>query len=237
MERLQKILAEAGVASRRKSEELILAGRVKVNGQIINTLGFKASFDDEILVDDNPIKKEETVVFIFNKPKNVISSCKDEKGRSTILDYFNEPYRLYPLGRLDYDSSGLLLVTNDGELTQKILHPKYEVEKLYEVTIDKIISDDALKKLSNGVVINNYKTAPCSIEVIRTNTNKKTMTVHMVLHEGKNREIRRMFETIGVKVIKLHRLMEAGIELKDLRSGEYRRLKPFELAKLKKYLG
>lgn len=237
MERLQKILAEAGVASRRKSEELILAGRVKVNGQIINTLGFKASFDDEILVDDKPIKKEETVVFIFNKPKNVISSCKDEKGRSTILDYFNEPYRLYPLGRLDYDSSGLLLVTNDGELTQKILHPKYEVEKLYEVTIDKIISDDALKKLSNGVVINNYKTAPCSIEVIRTNTNIKTMTVHMVLHEGKNREIRRMFETIGVKVIKLHRLMEAGIELKDLRSGEYRRLKPFELAKLKKYLG
>ena len=237
MDRLQKILAEAGVASRRKSEELILAGRVKVNGQIINTLGFKASFDDEILVDDKPIKKEETVVFIFNKPKNVISSCKDEKGRSTILDYFNEPYRLYPLGRLDYDSSGLLLVTNDGELTQKILHPKYEVEKLYEVTIDKIISDDALKKLSNGVVINNYKTAPCSIEVIRTNTNKKTMTVHMVLHEGKNREIRRMFETIGVKVIKLHRLMEAGIELKDLRSGEYRRLKPFELAKLKKYLG
>ena len=130
MERLQKILAEAGVASRRKSEELILAGRVKVNGEVITTLGYKASFDDEILVDDKPIKKEEPVVFIFNKPKNVISSCKDEKGRPTILNYFNEPYRLYPLGRLDFDSSGLLLVTNDGELTQKILHPKYEVEKL-----------------------------------------------------------------------------------------------------------
>lgn len=237
MERLQKILAEAGIASRRKSEELILAGRVKVNGQIINTLGFKASFDDEILVDDKPIKKEEPVVFIFNKPKNVISSCKDEKGRETILDYFDEPYRLYPLGRLDYDSSGLLLVTNDGELTQKILHPKYEVEKLYEVTVNKIISDNDIQKLSSGVLINNYKTAPCSIEVIKINPNKKTMTVHMVLHEGKNREIRRMFETIGVKVIKLHRLMEAGIELKDLRPGEYRRLKPFELAKLKKYLG
>lgn len=235
MERLQKILAEAGVASRRKSEELILAGRVKVNGEVITTLGYKASFDDEILVDDKPIKKEEPVVFIFNKPKNVISSCKDEKGRPTILDYFNEPYRLYPLGRLDFDSSGLLLVTNDGELTQKILHPKYEVEKLYEVSVDRIVSEEELLKLSKGVIINNYKTAPCSIEVIRTN--KKTMTVHMVLHEGKNREIRRMFETIGVKVIKLHRLMEAGIELKDLKSGEYRRLKPFELAKLKKYLG
>lgn len=235
MERLQKILAEAGVASRRKSEELILAGRVKVNGEVITTLGYKASFDDEILVDDKPIKKEEPVVFIFNKPKNVISSCKDEKGRPTILNYFNEPYRLYPLGRLDFDSSGLLLVTNDGELTQKILHPKYEVEKLYEVSVDRIVSEEELLKLSKGVVINNYKTAPCSIEVIRTN--KKTMTVHMVLHEGKNREIRRMFETIGVKVIKLHRLMEAGIELKDLKSGEYRRLKPFELAKLKKYLG
>ena len=235
MERLQKILAEAGVASRRKSEELILAGRVKVNGEVITTLGYKASFDDEILVDDKPIKKEEPVVFIFNKPKNVISSCKDEKGRPTILDYFNEPYRLYPLGRLDFDSSGLLLVTNDGELTQKILHPKYEVEKLYEVSVDRIVSEEELLKLSKGVIINNYKTAPCSIEVIRTN--KKTMTVHMVLHEGKNREIRRMFETISVKVIKLHRLMEAGIELKDLKSGEYRRLKPFELAKLKKYLG
>ena len=165
----------------------------------------------------------------------MISSCKDEKGRPTILNYSNEPYRLYPLGRLDFDSSGLLLVTNDGELTQKILHPKYEVEKLYEVSVDRIVSEEELLKLSKGVVINNYKTAPCSIEVIRTN--KKTMTVHMVLHEGKNREIRRMFETIGVKVIKLHRLMEAGIELKDLKSGEYRRLKPFELAKLKKYLG
>lgn len=237
MERLQKILAEAGIASRRKSEELILDGRVKVNGEIIRTLGYKASFDDEILVDDKPIKKEETVVFVFNKPKNVISSCKDERGRTTILDYFNEPYRLYPLGRLDYDSSGLLLVSNDGELTQKILHPKYEVEKLYEVSVNRIVTDEELIKLSKGVVLDNFKTAPCTIAVIRTNPNKKTMTLHMVLHEGKNREIRRMFESIGVKVIKLHRLMEAGIELKDLKPGEYRRLKPYELAKLKKYLG
>ena len=173
MERLQKILAEAGVASRRKSEELILDGRVKVNGKTITELGFKADFSDDIRVDDKPVKKEESVVFIFNKPKNVISSCKDEKGRVTILDYFDEPYRLYPLGRLDYDSSGLLLVTNDGELTQKILHPKYEVEKLYEVKIDKIVSDEKLNKLSEGIYLDGRKCAPCTIEILSKSESKK----------------------------------------------------------------
>ena len=237
MERLQKILAEAGVASRRKSEELILDGRVKVNGKTITELGFKADFSDDIRVDDKPVKKEESVVFIFNKPKNVISSCKDEKGRVTILDYFDEPYRLYPLGRLDYDSSGLLLVTNDGELTQKILHPKYEVEKLYEVKIDKIVSDEKLNKLSEGICLDGRKCAPCTIEILSKSESKKTMLLHMVLHEGRNREIRRMFESIGVNVLRLQRLKEADIELGNLKPGEYRRLKPYELSKLRKYLG
>ena len=125
MERLQKIIAESGICSRRKAEELIVAGKVFVNGKKVTELGTKASFEDDIKVNGQSLKKEETVVYVFNKPKNVISSTKDEKDRPTVLDYIDEPYRLYPLGRLDFDSSGLLLLTNDGALTQKILHTKY----------------------------------------------------------------------------------------------------------------
>lgn len=236
MERLQKILASSGIASRRKAEELILAGRVSVNGKIIKELGTKANFEDNIKVDGKPIKKEEAVVYIFNKPKNVISSCKDEKGRETVLDYVKEPYRLYPLGRLDYDSSGLLLLTNDGNLTNKILHPKYEVEKTYEVTVNKLIDRKTIERIEKGVRIENYTSAPCKLTLKRQNENKNTSFLEITIHEGKNREIRKMFKSQGMDVIKLHRIKEANINLGDLKSGEYRRLKPFELLKLKKYL-
>ena len=146
MERLQKIIAASGICSRRKAEQLILDGNVSVNGKIITTLGYKANFSDTILVNGKALKQEEKVVFLFNKPKFVISSTKDEKGRETVLDYIDEPFRLYPLGRLDYDSTGLLLLTNDGALTQSILHPKFEIEKVYEVTINKILTIDIIKR-------------------------------------------------------------------------------------------
>lgn len=236
MERLQKIIAGSGIASRRKAEELILAGKVTVNGKKVTELGTKADYSDDIKVEGKSIKKEEPVVFLFNKPKNVISSCKDDKGRKTVLDYVNEPYRLYPLGRLDFDSSGLLLLTNDGALTQKILHPKFEVEKTYDVTINRVITKDIVKKLENGVRIENYVSAPCKIHVKNTNENKNTTHLTITIHEGKNREIRKMFMTQGIEVIKLHRIKEANISLGELKNGEYRRLKPFELSKLRKYL-
>ena len=207
-----------------------------MNGKKIKELGSKANYSDDIKVDGKSIKKEEAVVFLFNKPKNVISSCKDDKGRKTVLDFIDEPYRLYPLGRLDFDSSGLLLLTNDGSLTQKILHPKFEVEKTYDVTINKVISKDTVIKLQNGVKIENYISAPCKIKVKNTNENKNTSHLTITIHEGRNREIRKMFKTQGIEVIKLHRIKEANISLGDLKNGEYRRLKPYELTKLKKYL-
>lgn len=236
MERLQKIIAASGICSRRNAEQLILNGDVTVNGKVIDTLGFKANISDDIRVKGKPIKKEEKVVYVFNKPKFVISSTKDEKGRETILDYINEPFRLYPLGRLDYDSTGLLLVTNDGSLTQSILHPKFEVEKVYEVTIDKVLTIDIIKKLEKGVRIDNYKSAPCKIKVKSRNNNKETMHLLVTIHEGKNREIRKMFETVHATVTRLNRIKEANIELGNLRQGEYRKLKPIEVVKLKKYL-
>lgn len=236
MERLQKIIAASGICSRRKAEELISSGKVSVNGKKITELGFKASFEDEIKVNGRQIKREECVVYAFNKPKNVISSVSDDRGRETVMDYINEPYRLYPLGRLDFDSSGLLLLTNDGSLTQRILHPKYEVEKTYEVTINKIIDKQTISKLENGVRIENYISAPAKIRLKKINENKKTSFLEVKIHEGKNREIRKMFKTVGMEVIKLHRIQEANIVIGNLKPGEYRKLKPIEVKRLKNYL-
>ncbi len=179
---------------------------------------------------------EEKVVYMLNKPKNVISSVSDDKGRKCVTDLIESKYRLYPLGRLDYDSSGLILLSNDGELMQKLIHPKYEVEKVYEVKIDGLISDNEIKKLEKGVKIDDYISAPAKITLTDRNNNRKTSSLLVCIHEGKNREIRKMFETVGYKVIRLHRIKEGNLELGDLKSGEYRQLKPFEIKKLKRYL-
>lgn len=236
MERLQKIIAESGYCSRRKAEELITSGRVKVNGQVIDELGFKANYDDDIKIDDVSIQKQEKVVYILNKPKNVISSVSDDRGRSCVSDLIETDYRLYPIGRLDYDSTGLLLLSNDGELTQKMIHPKYEVQKTYEVTINGLIKENEIAKLENGVKIDDYVSSKAEIKLIKQNTNKYISFLTITIHEGRNREVRKMFSSLGYKVIKLHRISEANIELGNLRPGEYRRLKPIELVKLKKYL-
>ena len=236
MERLQKIIAQSGYCSRRKAEELILAGKVKVDGVITKELGTKVDYDSKISINGVSIAREEKAVYILNKPKNVISSVSDEKGRETVCDLIDSPYRLYPVGRLDYDSSGLLIMTNDGDLAQNLLHPKYEVEKVYEVTINGLITKAEITRLENGVKIDNYLTAPSKITFIRANENKKTSYLLVTIHEGKNREIRRMFEKFGYKVIRLNRIKEANLELGNLRPGEYRKLKPFELVQLKKYL-
>ena len=237
MERLQKIIAASGYCSRRKAEELISQGRVSVNGQIIDVLGYKANEGDRIEIDGRPIRKEEEkVVYLLNKPKNVISSAKDDRGRKTVIELIDSTYRLYPLGRLDYDSSGLLLLSNDGELMQKLIHPKYEVKKTYEVTIDGLIDEEAIHKLETGVQIEDYISAPAKVILIQRDEKKTTSFLEVTIHEGKNREIRKMFEAVGFKVIKLHRIKEANIELGSLKSGEYRRLKPFEVKKLKTYL-
>ena len=236
MERLQKVIAERGYCSRRKAEELIKAGKVMVDGRVVDTLGFKVDENASIIIEGKELEKENKIVILLNKPKNVISSTSDEKGRTTVTDLIDSPYRLYPLGRLDFDSSGLLLLSNDGELMQKLLHPKYLVEKTYEVTIDGLIRDNEIKKLEKGVMIDGKMTAPAKVKLIRQNNNKYTSFLEVTIHEGRNRQIRKMFASLSYKVIKLHRIKEANITLDNLKSGEYRQLKPFEVKKLKKYL-
>ncbi|MDD6004070.1 MAG: pseudouridine synthase [Firmicutes bacterium] len=236
MERLQKVIAQCGVASRRKAEELILSGRVKVDDVVVDTLGFKVSCDSVIKVDDNVINKEEKVVYIINKPKNIISSVKDEKGRDTVIDLVDSPYRLFPVGRLDFDSSGLLILTNDGELTNMIIHPRYKIPKVYEVTINGLITLDEIKTLENGIRVDDYVTSKARIVLVSSNNNKKTSHMTMTIFEGHNRQIRKMFETLGYTVTRLHRIKEANIEIGNLKPGAYRRLKPFEVVSLKRYL-
>ena len=180
--------------------------------------------------------REEKVVYLLNKPKGVISSASDDKGRTTVTDLVESSYRLYPIGRLDFDSSGLILLSNDGELTQKMLHPKFHVDKTYEVTISGLIRNGEIEKLTKGVYIGSYKTAPCEIRLLRTNDNKKTSFLEVTIHEGRNRQIRKMFGSMGYKVTRLNRIREANITLGKLQPGEYRKLKPIEVVKLKKYL-
>jgi 23S rRNA pseudouridine2605 synthase len=236
VERLQKIIAERGYCSRRKAEQLISEGRVSVNGKTVDTPGYKAERNAEIRIDGKILEYEEKVVYLLNKPKNVISSVKDEKGRTTVTDLIDSPYRIYPMGRLDFDSSGLLLLSNDGELMQKLLHPKFEVDKTYEVTIDGIIQEEEIERLRKGVEIDGRMTAPADVKLLRKNLNRYTSFLEVTIHEGRNRQVRRMFAEVGYNVVKLHRIREANIGLGNLKSGEYRRLKPHEVKKLREYL-
>lgn len=232
-ERLQKIMAKAGVASRRKSEEIILAGRVKVNGQVVTELGTKIKVSDEVQVDGLPINKEAPVYYLLYKPRRIITSVSDEKNRKTVLDFFEDvEQRIYPVGRLDYDTSGLLLMTNDGDLDNRLTHPKYEVEKTYVAKVEGIPTNDELKQLRLGVKINGKKTAPAKTNVLETDNGKKTAVVQLTIHEGKNHEVKNMFKAIGHPVKKLKRESFAFLNLKGLQPGDYRPLKKFEVEKL-----
>ena len=203
---------------------------------MVDTLGFKVRGDQKIEVDGQVINKEEKVVYILNKPKNIISSAKDDKGRTTVVDLIDTPYRIFPVGRLDFDSSGLLLMTNDGELANMLIHPRYKVPKVYEVTIDNVITNEEIYKLEQGVKVDNYVSAKAHIKRLKVNNNKHTTTLKMTIYEGHNRQIRKMFATLGYTVVKLHRIQEANLTLDNLPSGGYRKLKPFEVVTLKKYL-
>lgn len=230
MERLQKVMAQYGIASRRKAETLIQQGRVKVNGKTVVELGTKVNGNDVIEVDGvQYTAKEEKVTYVFYKPRNVVATAKDDKGRLCIGDYFKDiPQRVYPVGRLDYDSSGLLFVSNDGEFTQMMIHPKYHIGKVYEVTIDGLLSNDDLDCLRKGLELEDGKTAPCKVSVEVIKPDKPLMKLKITLYEGKNRQIRRMIAHFGLNVTRLCRVEFGHIPLKPLRPGEYRRLKKDE---------
>ena len=228
-ERLQKYLANCGVASRRKCEELIISGKVKVNGVIVNEVGIKVDpLKDMIEYDGKEIKKKEDKVYIMlNKPEGYISSVKDEKGRDTILDIVKVNERIYPIGRLDYDSSGLLLLTNDGEIYNKIIHPRVEIIKRYVAVVKGEITDKDKMKFEIGIDIGGYITAPAELKVI--SYDRGVSTIEIGIHEGKNRQIRKMCAAIHHDVLSLKRISIGEIKLGYLKRGEYRKLNKEEL--------
>lgn len=233
--RLQKVMAERGICSRRKAEELIAQGKVRVDGKIFTEMGIKVAPTVKIEVEGLDVSDivTEKVTFVFNKPLGVVSSAKDDRGRPTVIDYFRkEPYRLYPVGRLDFNTSGCLLVTNDGELSQLVTHPSSHLEKTYIVTVEGMISDRALRALHDGVMLEDGPTQPAKIAL-----GKRTDEVSIFkisIHEGRNRQIRRMCEAVGYSIRSLHRESVGGIMLGALKRGEYRLLSEEETEELKR---
>ena len=233
MERLQKIIAMKGYCSRRKAEELIQKGKVKVNGEIVTTMGYKASINDFIEVEGNPLDDvEDKVYYLLNKPRGVVTTSNDEKGRKTVVDLINTKKRIYPVGRLDYDTTGLIILTNDGELTNYLIHPKNNIEKVYVAKIKGLITKENLRKLCNGVRIDGYKTSKAKAKILKIDKKKNTSVVELIIHEGKNHQVKKMFEAIGHEVLKLKRESIAFLTLDGIKSGDYRELSVKEVKKL-----
>ena len=230
MERLQKVIAEAGIASRRKAEELIKQGQVKVNGTVVIELGTKVSDKDEVMVNNKPIVKETKEYYLLNKPRGVVTTTSDDKNRRTVVDYINTEARIYPVGRLDYDTTGAILLTNDGEFANIITHPKSEIDKVYVAKLNGIIKGEQINKLKDGVELDGVVVKPSRVKLKKVNQETNTSTVEIIIHEGKNHQVKRMFESVGLLVDKLKRERIGIFNLIGLQSGEYRKLTPKEVA-------
>lgn len=237
-ERLQKVMANAGVASRRASEKLIQEGRVMVNGVVVTELGTKVESDDSISVDGKLLKKDEKkVYYLLYKPRGVISAAKDNKGREVVTDYLKDvPERLYPVGRLDYDTSGLLILTNDGDFANQMMHPRYKVDKTYVAKVEGLITPDSIKKLRNGVVIDGKPTSRARAKILSRDAKKNTSIVSLTIHEGRYHQVKKMFGSVGHKVQKLSRTTYGTLTLDGLTSGEYRELSHNEVRELLKLI-
>ncbi|MBQ3435156.1 MAG: rRNA pseudouridine synthase [Selenomonadaceae bacterium] len=228
MERLQKLIARAGICSRREAEKLISAGRVTVNGKIIHELGAKASINQKILVDGKPLQLgAEKIYLMLNKPRGYVSTVHDERGRKTILDLIETSERVYPIGRLDLNSEGLILLTNDGDLTNVLIHPRYEVSKTYRAKVSGDITEEKLDRLRAGLELDDGLTAPAEVYWLDKDL------VEVTIHEGRNRQVRRMFAAIGCDVKRLRRIKFAGLTLDGLKVGAFRALTTEEVARLK----
>lgn len=233
MERLQKIIAASGITSRRKAEELIVQGRVKVDGEVITQLGYQAKKGASIEVDGKPIIKENKVYYVMNKPKKSICTLNDEHGRDTVLDYINVPQRIFPVGRLDYDTTGVLVLTNDGEFANELIHPSSHIEKTYEVTVNGLLSSENLKMLETGIPLEDGMTSPAKVTFITKNVDKVLTVIELTIQEGRNRQVKRMIEYFGYEVKRLHRKRLGFLMVNDLKPGESRILKPFEVKQLR----
>lgn len=230
--RLQKYLAQCGVASRRHAEEMITAGLISVNGQVVTQLGTQVNEGDEVRVNGETVKQEAVKKYvIYHKPAGEVTTVSDPEGRTTVLDHFKDyPVRLFPVGRLDYDSEGLLLLTNDGDLAEKMMHPSNEVDKAYLARVAGEITMDDIRALRAGIVLDDRRTSPAKIRVVKLEPDATSVLV--TIHEGRNRQVRRMFESVGRTVIALRRVKFGPLELGDLKRGQWRELSDEEIRNL-----
>ena len=229
MERLQKVIAASGLTSRRKAEELIKQGKVKVNGKVVNELGTKVNTSDEIIVDNKILEIESKEYYLFNKPRGVITSTSDDKGRKIVTDYINTSARIFPVGRLDYDTTGVLLLTNDGEFANILTHPKNNIEKVYLAKLEGIIKKEQIDELKNGVLLDNVLVKASRVKLRKVNKESNSCMLEITIHEGKNHQVKRMFESVGYRVDKLTRKRLDIFTTENLKSGEYRKLTPKEV--------
>jgi 23S rRNA pseudouridine2605 synthase len=233
MERLQKFIASSGYTSRRKAEELIKNGKVKVNGKTITELGTKVEYNDQVEVEGNLLEhKDNKVYYLLNKPRGVISSVSDDLNRTTVVSLIDTDERIYPIGRLDYDTTGLLLLTNDGELANILMHPKNEVEKTYIAKIEGTLTPSEFYGLKKGIMIEGRKVTPTHLKVRKTDSENKSQIIEISIIEGRNHIVKKIFDSLNHQVIKLKRESYAFLTLGNLKSGEYRPLTLKEVKKL-----
>lgn len=230
-ERLQKYLARAGIASRRKSEEYILAGRVEVNGEAVTGLGTRVNPGDTVSFDGSPVEPEPLEYYLLNKPAGVICSARDPQGRRTVVDLVSSQARLFPVGRLDMDTTGLLLLTNDGQLAHSLMHPRFEVDKVYKAVVRGRVTESRLDPVRRGMELEDGLTSPGEVRIIDHGDDRST--VELTIHEGRKRQVRRMMESLGHEVIVLHRKNYAMFNDTGLKQGQYRSLTRDELEELK----
>ena len=233
MERISKVISNSGYTSRRNADLLIKEGKVLINGEVA-ILGQKVDGNDIISINGEIINRNtgNYEYYILNKPRGVVSTSNDEKGRKTVIDLIDTKSRIYPVGRLDYDTTGAILLTNDGDLTNKLLHPSKQIDKVYLAKVKGIITGNDINKLKNGLVIDNYKTSPAKVKLKSFNKKTNSSMVLITIHEGHNHQVKKMFQAIGFDVIKLTRISFAGIDIKSLKSGEYRKLSIKEVKKI-----
>ena len=233
MERLQKVIANLGYTSRRKAEELIINGKVKVNGEVVKELGTKVKTSDVIEVENTILDNNKNYeYYLLNKPREVISSAKDEHGRKTVVDLIITSERIYPVGRLDYDTTGAIILTNDGYLANKLMHPSSNIEKKYVAKVSGLVTGYDIKKLRSGVIIDGKKTYPAKVKLKKYDKKTDKSLVELIIHEGRNHQVKKMFEVLGHDVIKLKRETYANFDLTNLKPGEYRHLTNKEIAVL-----
>ncbi len=236
MERLQKVIAAMGYCSRRKAEELIQKGLVQVDGKIVTELGTKVGKGQEIIVEGNLLQNTEKEYYLLNKPRGVITSTKDDKNRKTVVDLIPTEKRIYPVGRLDYDTTGALLLTNDGTLANALTHPSSNLEKVYIAKVKGIAGGEHLVPLKNGVILDDVKIIPDRVKLRKVDKEHGTSIVEITIHDGKYHEVKRLFEQVGLEVIKLKRESFAFLDVKKLPSGSYRKLTPKEVNCLYTYV-